>query len=59
MSTQVKSADRKTDILLMKGASEYMISACSHMHVWETGKIEPIQESGKNKMLEVVKSLNN
>ena len=43
----------------MKGASEYMIKACSHMHVWENGKIEPIQEAGRNKMLEVVKELNN
>lgn len=59
MCTQVKSSDRSSnDYLLMKGASEYIIRSCSHIHVWETGKIEPVTEELRKKMFGIVKELN-
>jgi Ca2+ transporting ATPase len=52
MTTMVDYNGEK--ILMVKGASEYVMNACENMHVWETDEMIPMNEGLKTEIKEAI-----
>jgi Ca2+ transporting ATPase len=52
MSTEINYKGEK--ILLIKGASEYIMGSCSHIHYWDTDEILPMTEDLKTQIKDAI-----